>query len=195
MANSPSGQIRKLAQIWREETEQFHLRLSLARLLGSLWPPYVGNRFRTALLRLAGFKIGRGVLFFGMPLIVGSGKLNQLLRIGENTLVSLDCIFDLAAPITIGDSANVGPQTLLITGAHQIGPSQNRLGALVCKPIQIGDGCWIGARCTVLPGVTIGAGAVIAAGAVVTKDVPPNSIVGGVPAKVLRLLDDPGGEA
>jgi acetyltransferase-like isoleucine patch superfamily enzyme len=58
-------------------------------------------------------------------------------------------------------------------------------------PIRIEDGVWIGSRVTVLPGVTIGAGAVIAAGAVVNRDVPPDTLVGGVPARVLRHLDEP----
>lgn len=70
-----------------------------------------------------------------------------------------------------------------------MGSSERRAGAGWAKPIHIEDGCWIGARVTVLGGVRIGRGSVVAAGAVVTRDVPENCLVGGVPARLLRQLE------
>jgi acetyltransferase-like isoleucine patch superfamily enzyme len=77
---------------------------------------------------------------------------------------------------------------MLITGAHQIGDEYQRARDLNPEPINIEEGVWLGARCIILPGVTVGRGAVVAAGAIVTKDVPPNKLVAGVPAKVIKSL-------
>ena len=89
-------------------------------------------------------------------------------------------------------SAAVGPRppniVIIITDDHEIGPPWHRCGDRVARPVVIEDGVWIGARVTLLPGVTIGRGSVVAAGAVVNKDVPPNTLVGGVPARILRTL-------
>lgn len=182
--------LSKIQQILQEETKQFRLGLGLARLLALPLPPFVMNRYRTQILRMVGFEIGSGTLFFDIPTIVGNRSTLSQLRIGQGSLVSIQCYIDLAAPITIGNGANLGPQTMLITGTHKIGPPENRLGELIPLPIHIGDGAWIGARVTILPGVTVGPGAVIGAGAVVNRDVPPNSIVAGVPARVLREFTD-----
>ncbi|MGB5061580.1 MAG: acyltransferase [Candidatus Promineifilaceae bacterium] len=181
--------LQKLLSVAREEMYGLHPRWLLARILLFPLPPYVGSRLRVALLRLLGFHIGLGASMWGLPKLIGSGKLHQKLTIGHHSLFNIDCFIDLAAPIAIGSQVVLGPQVTLITGAHEIGDASCRLGLLVPQPIVIGDGAWLGARCTILPGVTIGAGAVVAAGAVVTKDVPPNTLVGGVPAKVMRLLD------
>ena len=149
------------------------------------------NRLRTQILRMAGFQIGSGTLFFDIPTIVGDRATLSQFRIGQGGLVSIQCYIDLAAPITIGNGATLGPQTMLITGTHKIGPPENRLGALIPLPIHIEDGVWIGARATILPGVTVGRGAVIAAGALVNRDVPANTMVAGVPAKPIRDLSQP----
>ena len=76
-----------------------------------------------------------------------------------------------------------------MTNTHKLGTAEQRATDLIAHPIAIGDGAWLGARCTVLPGVTVGAGAVVAAGSVVTKDVPPNALAAGVPAVVKRMMD------
>ena len=91
-------------------------------------------------------------------------------------------------PIIIGNRAQIAYHVTLITGDHHIGPPASRAGVMNARPITIGEGAWIGARVVVLPGVTIGAGAVVAAGAIVTKDVAPNTLVAGVPARFLRKL-------
>ncbi|WP_430645995.1 acyltransferase [Agromyces sp. GXS1127] len=91
---------------------------------------------------------------------------------------------------TIGDRVNLGPYVRLITDTHDIGPRSRRAGAGRKDPIRIGDGAWIGAGAIVVGGVTIGPGAVVAAGAVVTADVPADTLVGGVPARVIRRLEN-----
>ena len=110
------------------------------------------------------------------------------LIIGESCKIGLECFFDLSARIILDDFVTLGPQITIITGSHKIGSSANRLGENTRADVEIGKGVWMGARCTILPGVKIGDGAVIAAGALVNKDVPPNSLVGGVPAKIIRYL-------
>jgi len=110
------------------------------------------------------------------------------LHIGQKTFVNYGCFFDLAADTNIGEHCDIGYQVMFVTATHGIGTEGRRAGAHDAQPIQVGDGVWIGARATILPGVTIGRGCVIAAGAVVTKDCAPNGLYGGVPATRLRDL-------
>lgn len=113
-------------------------------------------------------------------------EINGPVSIGEGCLINRDGY--IRPGTTIGDRVFVGPYVRLVTDGHEIGASQQRAGANTAPPITIGDGTWIGAGATVLGGVTIGAGCMVAAGAVVTKDVPDNTLVGGIPAKVIRSL-------
>lgn len=88
--------------------------------------------------------------------------------------------------ITIGNGTLIGHNVVLATLNHEFNPSHR---ADICPcPIKIGCNVWIGSNATILPGVTIGDGAIIAAGAAVSKDVPENAVVGGVPAKVIRYV-------
>ena len=141
---------------------------------------------RAALLRASGASVG------GDCWLCGSLKIQHSFRqltIGDDVFINTDCCFDLSAPIQIGNRVRIGFQVALVTGTHEIGPHECRAGADAPRSIQIEDGAWIGARATVLPGVTIGAGAVVASGAVVTKNVAPDTLVAGVPAKPLRALE------
>lgn len=90
--------------------------------------------------------------------------------------------------ITIEDEVLIGPRVNLVTESHPLNPNDRR--ALTTKPITIKQRAWIGAGATILPGVTVGENAVVAAGAVVSKDVPNNMIVGGVPARVIKSIND-----
>ena len=91
--------------------------------------------------------------------------------------------------VIIGNSVLIGPYVRLVSDTHEIGDAKKRAAKNMWLPIEIGDGTWIGAGATVLGGVTIGSGCIVAAGAVVVKDVPPNTVVGGVPARIIRTLD------
>ncbi|MGN6692938.1 MAG: sugar O-acetyltransferase [Aquihabitans sp.] len=110
------------------------------------------------------------------------------IRIGTHVFVNQNATFYSLAPITIGDEVMIGPNVSLITSGHPVAPSQ-RHAALVGQPITIERDVWIGAGATVIGGVTVGARSVVAAGSVVTKDVPPDSLVGGNPASLIRSIE------
>lgn len=92
--------------------------------------------------------------------------------------------------VYIGNHVMIGPNTLITTVGHPLSPKKRRGYMAHAEPVRIGDDVWIGGNVTILAGVTIGNNVVVAAGAVVTKDVPDNSLVGGVPAKLIRKLDN-----
>ncbi len=93
-------------------------------------------------------------------------------------------------PVRIGDHVTIGPNTLIATIDHSLTPKGRREHLGIGKPITIGDDVWIGGNVTILPGVTIGNGVVVAAGAVVTKDVPDYCLVGGIPAKKIKDIEN-----
>ena len=101
--------------------------------------------------------------------------------------INMDCKFQDQGGITIDEGALIGHNVVLATLNHDLNPA-NR-ASMTYAPIYIGKNVWIGANATVLAGITIGDGAIVAAGAVVTKDVEPNTIVGGVPAKVIKKIE------
>ena len=109
------------------------------------------------------------------------------INMGKNVFINSGCRFQDQGGITIGDGVLIGHNVVLATLNHDIDPKKR--GTMHPAPISIGNDVWIGANVTVVPGVTIGDGAIIAAGAVVTRDVPPNVIVGGVPAKILKKIE------
>jgi maltose O-acetyltransferase len=178
----------KTRQLLREEFAGLHLRLLLARLLLGLLPIHVGGRMRTLILRLAGFRIGHGTVMAGTPIITGDGNLYGNLVIGEGCWINIGCLFDLGAAISIGSKVSIGHDVLLLTTSHEVGTSRKRALAPIARPVSIGSGVWLGSRSTILPGVTIGAGAIVAAGSMVHQDVPPNTVVAGVPARVVKDL-------
>jgi acetyltransferase-like isoleucine patch superfamily enzyme len=96
------------------------------------------------------------------------------------------CSFLDMGGITIEDHVLIGPKVNLITENHPLNPQDRR--GIMCKPILIKRNAWIGAAATLLPGVTVGENAVVAAGAVVSKDVPANTVVGGIPAKIIKSI-------
>jgi acetyltransferase-like isoleucine patch superfamily enzyme len=151
-------------------------------------------------------KVGRhGVLEPGVrflsgkdrPITIGSGAI--MLRnteicgpvvMGENVRINRDVY--IRPNTTIGNNVGLGPFTRIITDTRRAGSPDQRFGPPEFRPITIGDGVWVGAGCTILAGVTVGSGAMIAAGSVVNRDVPPNAIVSGVPARVRAILGDDG---
>lgn len=109
------------------------------------------------------------------------------ISIGKNVFVNHACTFMDRGGITIEDNVLIGPKVNLITTNHPVNPSERR--ATISQLIVIKKGAWIGVGATILPGITIGENSIVAAGAVVSKDVPDNSIVGGVPAKFIKSIN------
>ncbi|HTK35052.1 MAG TPA: sugar O-acetyltransferase [Caulobacteraceae bacterium] len=111
------------------------------------------------------------------------------IRVGRNVFVNQNCTFYDLGGLDIADDVMIGPNVSLITSGHPVQPSQRR-AFVVAKPIVIGRNVWIAAGATIIGGVTVGENAVVAAGSVVTRDVPPNTLVGGNPARVIRSIAD-----
>jgi len=122
--------------------------------------------------------------------LTGTGRLAELFSIGDDTFVTGPLHVDLGAAVRIGDRVRIGHHVALLTVDHEIGPSEQRCGNVLVAPVIIGDGAWLASRVTILPGVSVGNGSIVAAGAVVTHDVPPNTLVAGVPARVVRDLPE-----
>ncbi|MCH5215039.1 MAG: sugar O-acetyltransferase [Muribaculaceae bacterium] len=106
--------------------------------------------------------------------------------VGENVFINACCQFQDQGGITIGDGSLIGHNVVMATLNHDLNPDRRQI--CIPAPIKLGKNVWIGSNSTILAGVTIGDNAVVAAGAVVTKDVAPNTIVGGIPAKLLKPL-------
>ena len=111
------------------------------------------------------------------------------IRVGRRVFINQCCtIYDMGG-VDIAECVMVGPNVNIITSGHPLEPSQRR-AYVEAKPIVIEKNVWIATGATIIGGVTVGENSVVAAGAVVTKDVPPNSFVAGVPARVIRSLDE-----
>src|SRR5580658_4986120 len=113
------------------------------------------------------------------------------ISVGRNVFINQNCTFYDLGGLAIADDVMIGPNVSLITSGHPIEPSQRR-ACVVAKPIVIERNVWIAAGATIIGGVRVGENSVVAAGSVVTKDVPPNALVGGNPARVIRSIGNLG---
>ena len=117
------------------------------------------------------------------PLHINYGKNT---KIGKNVFINFDCVFLDLGGITIEDNVLIAPKVSLLSEGHPISPGSRH--SLVPQPIHIKRNAWISANATILPGVTVGENSIVAAGAVVSKNVPDNCIVAGVPAKFIKSI-------
>ncbi|RZK40031.1 MAG: sugar O-acetyltransferase [Pedobacter sp.] len=140
------------------------------------------EEIRSFLSQIIGSKIDGTVNVF-TPLHINYGKN---INIGKNVFINFDCVFLDMGGITIEDNVQIAPKVSLLSEGHPTSIADRH--SLVPKPIHIKKNAWIGANATILPGVTIGENAVVAAGSVVSKDVPDNTVVGGIPAKFLKSV-------
>jgi|SRR5579859_272499 len=110
------------------------------------------------------------------------------IHVGDRVFINQNCTFYALADIIINDDVLIGPNVSLITSEHPVAPSQRR-AYLLGKPITIERGVWLAAGATVIGGVTIGENSVVAAGSVVTRNIPPNTLVAGNPASIIRSIE------
>ncbi len=141
--------------------------------------PYT-DEYNALVKELFGDNLGEG----GWVMPGLTGVCFDRVHIGKNVMIMNNCLMMARGGITIEDNAMIAANAQLISNNHDL---HDRI-LLICKPVRICSNAWIGAGATILPGVTIGENAVVAAGAVVTKDVAPNTIVGGNPAKLIKKL-------
>lgn len=142
------------------------------------------EELREIMGRLIGKQVDRSFRMFP-PFYTDFGKN---ITIGKDVFINSGCHFQDQGGIEIGDGALIGHNVVLATINHDLNPKENRKNHYAA--IKIGAHVWIGSNATVLPGVTIGDYAVVAAGAVVTQDVPAMTVVGGVPARVLKTIQE-----
>ena len=143
---------------------------------------HTDEELRALVSRLVGYRVDDGFRLFP-PVYTDFGKN---IKIGKDVFVNSGCCFQDQGGVTLGDGCLVGHNVVFATLDHDKRPG--RRGDMTAAPIVVGKDVWIGAHATILKGVTIGDGAIVAAGAVVTRDVPPNTIAAGVPARVVKTI-------
>lgn len=162
-----------------------HVSQDAMRLTAELNAAYhEPEEVRALISTLIGKDVDESLVVFP-PLYSDFGKN---ITLGKHVFINSGCHFQDQGGITVGDGALIGHNVVLATLNHDFVPG--RRGTMRPAPIVIGKNVWLGANVTVVPGVTIGDGAVVAAGAVVTRDVPVNAVVAGVPARVIKTLDE-----
>lgn len=110
------------------------------------------------------------------------------IHIGDNFFANVGCVILDTFPITIGDNVMIGPHTVISTAGHPIDPATRNSGVIHGKLIIIQDNVWIGANCTINPGVTIGKNSIIGSGSVVVHDIPPNVVAAGNPCRYIKSI-------
>lgn len=161
-----------------------------ARILRWRWPdagdwsarfaalPFVSVPLRLLILRSRGHRFDPLVRIWSGTLVTGHS-----LSIERDTFVNRNCYIEAEAAVELGRQVHLGTGVTILTTTHAVGPADRRAGPLKVEPVRVGNGAWIGANATLLPGARVGAGAVIGAGAVVVGQVPDGETWGGVPAR------------
>ena len=162
---------------------QYHINMWLVNHLFVGTKPRWFNIKRNLLNRLPNFNIGENTKIVG-PIIC-----NGTLVIGDNCWIGRNFIVNGNGQVSIGDNCDVAPDVAINTGGHNIGNAQRRAGKGVITNISIGNGCWLCTRCTIVNEVKVGDGCVLLPCSCVTKDVLSNTMVGGIPAKIIKSLD------
>lgn len=121
----------------------------------------------------------------------GSFFRGPAIKIGRRSFINTGCFFENGlAPVEIGNGCEIAMEVMFCTATHKPGDEHSRSGVAIGLPIRVEDGCWIGTRAVILPGVAIKHGCIIAAGAVVARDCEPNGLYAGVPARRIKDLPD-----
>lgn len=152
-------------------------------LLNAIMGGVIPGKVRNWLLRFFGHHVS--ALYPGCKFGLGNGHLYM----GFQSYCNYGCFFDLGECIYIGNNVAIGMNVKFITTSHEIGEPSRRAAKPIREPVYVGDGSWIGADTTILPGVRIGKGVVVGAGSLVTKDLDDNCIYVGRPAYKIKELD------
>ena len=143
------------------------------------------EQIRTLFSQLIGKTVDESFLLIPPFYTAGGDEI----RVGKNVFINQNCTFYDLGGLDIADDVMIGPNVSIITAGHPLEASR-RHAVTIGKPIAIEKGVWIAAGATILGGVTLGENSVVAAGSVVTRDVPPHTLVGGNPARVIRAIGD-----
>jgi acetyltransferase-like isoleucine patch superfamily enzyme len=168
------------------EFREMHDRVKVATRLSSKLSAYCmdeAESIQEAFEELIGKPVGDA--FTLIPPFYADCGLN--ITVGRAVFIGYECAFTGHGAINIADQVMIAHKVNLVTAGHPVEPDKRR-AYITAEPITIDTNVWVGAAATILPGVNIGADAVVAAGAVVTHDVPPATLVAGVPATVIRHL-------
>ncbi|GAB3968289.1 sugar O-acetyltransferase [Spirosoma terrae] len=138
------------------------------------------DQMRSQLSEIIGVEIASSTAIFP-PFYTNFG---QFISLGKNIFINHACSFLDIGGITIEDDVQIGPRVNITSENHPLDPTDRQ--TLIPRPVVIKRNAWIGAGATILPGVTVGENAIVAAGAVVSRDVPPNTVVAGIPARVVK---------
>lgn len=152
------------------------------KLLLSMNNSYNPDEIRHFLSQIVGYEIDASVTVF-TPLHINYGKHT---KIGKNVFINFDCVFLDLGGIIIDDNVQIAPKVSLLSEGHPI--SKENRHSLTVGQIHLKKNAWIGTNAIILQGVTVGENAIVAAGSVVSKDVPDHTIVGGIPAKIIKTI-------
>ncbi len=161
---------------------RFILLFMVNHLLAGTNPQYF--EVKRKLLNTIGFSIGEGTK------IVGPIDCTGTLVVGKNCWIGKNLVINGNGTVEIGDNCDIAPEVTFLTGGHEIGSAKRRAGKGLTTRQCIGNGVWIGGRATIVGNVEIRDGCVVAACSCVVKNVASNTLVGGVPAKIIRRLED-----
>lgn len=153
-------------------------------LVNHVWVGTKNFEKKRKVLNLIGYEIGEGTKIVGP--FYNTGKL----VIGKNCWIGRNFTVHGNGVVKIGDNCDIAPDVTFLTGGHEIGDIRRRAGKGEIYSISVGCGTWIGARTTIMKNICVGKGCVVAACSCVVNDIEDNVVIGGVPAKRIRRLND-----